>query len=372
MRIAVVGPTFPYKGGIAQHTTELALALAARGHAVHLESWRRQYPDALYPGQQRIDEPEGSVFPATRYPLSWNRPDSWWRLGRRLRRDVDLVVLVLVTPVQAPALAVLRRAVGPSARVLALCHNVLPHERRAVDSVLVKAVLGSVDQVVVHSQEERGRAAGLTSAPVVVASMPPFGVGRSVVGQDLPDPLRPVLRRLLFFGLVRPYKGLDVLLRALAEGPTDVSLVVAGEFWGGAGPTAAMVEELGIAHRVELREGYVDAKEVPALLAACDALVLPYRASTSSQNVVLAHRYGVPVVATQVGTMADHVRDGVDGLLCPPDDVAGLADALRRLYQPGALQRLRRGITAFDDEAAWDRYTASFAPPVLSTDPADS
>ncbi|MCK9902687.1 glycosyltransferase, partial [Frankia sp. Cpl3] len=86
MRIAIIGPTRPYKGGIAQHTTELAHRLTARGHDVRIESWSHQYPARLYPGQQRVDTPEGTPFAATAYPLSWRRPDSWFRLGRRLRR----------------------------------------------------------------------------------------------------------------------------------------------------------------------------------------------------------------------------------------------------------------------------------------------
>ena len=356
MRISIVGPTFPYKGGVAQHTTEMALALAARGHAVRLHSWLRQYPERLYPGQQRIDKPEGPLFPDVSHRLSWNRPDSWWRLGRRLRSEADLVVLVVVTPLQAPALAVLRRVVGRRARVLALCHNVLPHERRALDAVLMSALLAGVDRLVVHSEEERQRARALTRAPIAVARMPLHGVGRARVPDPPPEVDRPARRSLLFFGLVRPYKGLDVLLRALAAGPPEVSLVVAGEFWGGVDATCRLAQELGVADRIDLRPGYVDADEVPALLAAGDALVLPYRASTSSQNVALAHAHGVPVVATRVGTLADLVHDGVDGLLCDPEDVAGLAAALRRLYEPGQLQRLRRGIAPCDDEAAWDRY----------------
>lgn len=353
-RIAVVGPTFPYKGGISQHTTELAHALAARGSRVQLESWKRQYPERLYPGQQRVSAPEVPVFPVTRYSLSWNDPVGWLRAGRRLRREADLVVLVLVTPVQVPALLLLRAAVGRAARVLALCHNVLPHERRPVDQVLTRAVLRRVDRVLVHSDEERARAAVLTGAPVTVAQLPPHGVGRH--RSEVADPDRAPTRTLLFFGLVRPYKGLDVLLRALAVGPPEVRLVVAGEFWGGTEPTRELLAELGIGDRVELRPGYVDAEEVPRLFEQCDALVLPYRSSTSSQNVLLAHRAGLPVVATRVGTLPDHVDDGVDGVLCEPEDVSALADALRRLYDDGVLPRLRRGITAHDDEQAWDRY----------------
>ncbi|MBX6388919.1 MAG: glycosyltransferase family 4 protein [Frankia sp.] len=364
MRLTIVGPTHPYKGGIAQHTTELAHRLAGRGLDVRIESWSAQYPARLYPGQQRVDAPEMEPFPATAYPLSWRRPDGWPRLGRRLRRTADVVVIVVVTPVQVPAylgiLAGLGRArrrgrpgAGPS--VVALCHNVLPHERRAVDEPLVRAVLARADAVLVHTDAEATRASALADTPVHVAAMATHlwtTIERAPAAADAARPRR----RLLFFGLVRPYKGLDVLLRALAAGPPDVALTVAGEFWGGTAATEALAAELGIADRVELRQGYVPAAEVPALFAAADALVLPYRSGTASQNVDLAFLHGRPVVATTVGTLPTAVADGTDGLLVPPDDPEALAAALRRLYEPGVLAALTAKVRPPDATARWERY----------------
>ena len=358
MRIAIIGPTHPYKGGIAQHTTQLAHRLAALGHEVSLESWLRQYPDRLYPGQQRVEEPELPPFPGTRYPLSWNRPDGWWRLGRRLRRQVDAVILVVVSPVQAPALAVLARAVGQGPKLIALCHNVLPHERRSIDERLIRAVLSRATSVLVHADAEQALARTLTAAPVAVRPLPP---PHSFNGSDhfTPDPDRPITHQLLFFGLVRHYKGLDVLIRAMVDVPAHVRLTVAGEFWGGIESTQSLVADLGLTDRVDLRPGYVDAADVPALFQASDALVLPYRDSTASWNGSLAHEQGIPVVATRVGTMAAQIRDDVDGLLCEPEDATGLAEALTHLYEPGVLPRLRRGIGPSQGEASWDDYVVA-------------
>jgi glycosyltransferase involved in cell wall biosynthesis len=161
---------------------------------------------------------------------------------------------------------------------------------------------------------------------------------------------------LLFFGIVRPYKGLDVLLRALARGPARLTLTVAGEFWGGTGETEKLMAELGIEDRVQLRPGYVPASEIPALFAAADALVLPYREATASQNALLAFSYGVPVITTTAGALADQVRDGVDGLTCAPGDVADLARVLREISAPGVAARLRAGVRAIDPEPGWTDY----------------
>ncbi|HLZ37989.1 MAG TPA: glycosyltransferase [Mycobacteriales bacterium] len=357
MRIALVGPTAPYKGGIAQHTTELAHRLAAEGHLVRVESWSEQYPALLYPGEQRAPAPERKPFGNTAYDLAWYRPDSWLRVGHRLR-SADLVVVVLVSPVQVPAYLALLRALHPGdVPVVVLAHNVLPHERRAVDVPLVRALLRRADAVLAHSDDQAALARSLADTPVTVTALAPFPPAPPS-GPARP-PGAPPTRTLLFFGLVRPYKGLDVLLRALAAGPPDVRLVVAGEFWGGTADTERLVAELGIEERVELRLGYVPAPEVAALFARADALVLPYRTVTGTQHTWLAFAHGLPVVAARVGTLPEQVRDGVDGLLCDPGDVAGLADALCRLYEPGCLPRLRANVHSVDPTPQWREYVAA-------------
>ncbi|MEV1204950.1 glycosyltransferase, partial [Microbispora rosea] len=172
MRIAIVGPTYPYKGGGAQHTTELAHRLRARGHDVVIESWRAQYPSFLYPGQQTIDSPEGEPYPGTRRDLDWRRPDGWVACGRRLR-GADLVVLTVLSPVQVPAYLGILSGLRRRARVVALCHNVLPHESKPYDRPLMKALLRRVDSVLVHSEQQADLARALTGAPVRVAALAP-------------------------------------------------------------------------------------------------------------------------------------------------------------------------------------------------------
>ncbi|MBW8484620.1 glycosyltransferase family 4 protein [Actinomadura parmotrematis] len=354
-RVAIVGPAFPYKGGGAHHTTELAHRLAAAGHDVRIESWRAQYPGFLYPGRQTIDEPEGEPFPGTARDLDWRRPDGWWRAGRALR-SADLVVLAVLSPVQVPAYLGILAGLRRGTPAVALCHNVLPHERKPYDRPLMKALLKRVDGVLVHSDEQAALARGLTGRPVTVAEMPahfPTPAGGDGGGAV------PVHEHLLFFGMIRPYKGLDVLLRALAASSAKATLTVAGEFWGGLDETRALVASLGLSDRVELRPGYVPAADVPGLFAAADALVLPYRTATASQNVWMAAEYGVPVIATRVGGFPDQVRDGVDGLLCDPDDAASLAAALDRFYAPGEPERLRAAVERVDHGPLWDAYTAA-------------
>ncbi len=352
MKVSIVGPAHPYKGGGARHTTELAHRLRTAGHDVVIESWRAQYPARLYPGQQTVDEPEGEPFPATRRRLAWYRPDGWFAAGRRLRR-ADLVVFALITPIQVPAYLTMLAALRHRARVVVICHNVLPHERRPGDVPLVRALLRRADAVVVHSAEQSELARSLAPrTPSTVAALPPH----------LPSPA-PAPRqaasggvRLLFFGIVRPYKGLDVLLRALAEVPQAVTLTVAGEFWGGTAGTEKLIADLGIGDRVTLRPGYVPASEISALFAASDVLVLPYREATASQNALLAFAHGVPVITTTAGRLAEHVMDGVNGITAAPGDADDMLRALRAVSEPATVARLRSGVRPVDPGPAWSDY----------------
>jgi D-inositol-3-phosphate glycosyltransferase len=364
MHCTIVGPTHPYKGGVAQHTTTLAHRLAATGVDVDLVSWSAQYPAMLYPGAQRVSAPEIPVFPDTRYPLAWYRPDSWWRLGRSVRdRGDEMLLLVLVTPIQIPAYLTMIAAIGrrrrpeQRPRIAVICHNVLPHEMRHGDRALTKALLARCDVVLTHTDEQAALARELEAADVRMAELPPHGPGTAAA---TPEGQEGTARNsggggLLFFGFIRPYKGVDVLLRATAEVP-DARLVVAGEVWDGEDRLRALVDELGLADRVDLRLAYLPTEELDALLRDADALVLPYTSGTGTQQVRVAQAHGVPVIASRVSTMPEQVRDGVDGLLVQPGNVGDLAAAIRRLYEPGRLAQLRSAVSPPDDDLLWARY----------------
>jgi glycosyltransferase involved in cell wall biosynthesis len=366
VKIALVGPAHPYKGGVAAHTTQTAHALAAAGHDVQLISWSRMYPSLLYPGEQSVPDggPDLPPFEPTTRSLRWDRPLSWWRTGRLLR-TADLVIVVIVVPIQVPPLLALVRAVrtGPTPpRVVVIAHNVVPHETHLGGQWLITRMLRSVDTVVVHSREQAQLAREHQAQSVVVASLAAHLPG------GLPDPsgrtlaaARPARKdgeplRVLALGMVRDYKGYDLLLQAAREVP-EVCVTIAGEHWGSAGQRVREVAaDPLLAGRVQIQAGYVPGIDVPGLLAANDVLALPYRHATASQNVFLGQAHGLPVLATRVGTFPDEIRDGVDGLLVEPDDVPALTAALRRLVEPGMLEQLRAGLPDLDVGAGWDSY----------------
>lgn len=357
MRVAVVGPTHPIKGGVAAHTTELATRLAAQGHETDLVSWSSQYPARLYPGERTVPDgvPDLAPYARTTRPLSWARPDTWVRVGRRLRA-YDLVVLVHVIPAVVPAhLALVRALRGPGGpKVVLVAHNVLPHEAHPGAATLVRTMLRQVDATLVHSDDQAREARQLGAVDVRVAALPAHLPGGPPVARA-PHEGPP---RLLALGMVREYKGVDLLLEALAQvpGPT---VTIAGELWGAAG---ARVRELAatpaLRDRVEVRGGYVPSTAIAGLLASHDVLALTYRSATASQNALLGFTHGLPVLATAVGTFAAEVTDGVDGLVVPPGDAAALVGALRRLTSDGTLAALTAAVHAPDSDAAWQDYLA--------------
>lgn len=360
MRIALIGPAHPDHGGAARHTTELAYRLAAAGHNVIIESWRPPGPAAPDPAASdpaASSPADGDPYPRTYRRLAWYRPDGWIAAGRRLR-SADLVVFALLSQAQVPSyLSVLTAlALGPDRpRTALICHTALPAAERG-GPALTRTLLARADTVIVHSAAQAAQARALApEVPIVIARMPPHLplVPAGYVGTGSPQETR---TRLLFFGVVRPDKGLDLLLQALARTPGHVTLTVAGEFASDLAETRELIAAHGFGTRVTLRPGYIPAAEVPALFAAADALVLPYRQAAGSQNVLLAFSFGVPVIATTAGALAEAVRDGVDGLTCAPGDVDDLARALNQMADPRTARLLRAGVRPPDPEPYWSAY----------------
>jgi len=377
MRLVVIGPVWPYRGGIAQHTALLARALADHGHEVRLLTYRRLYPRWLFPGRTVIDPSTQPVAVAAEAIVAPLWPPSWRTAARAVRRaDPDAVVVVWWVPFFAPFVVGLRWLLGRSPRrppLVLLCHNVLPHDAaRGASRFLTRLALRRADRWLVHATPlvevvgalvgPRARRPGAVArAALPLHHLAPDGASTAATGAQSDAAPRPPT--LLFFGLVRPYKGLDVLIDALAlaraEVP-DLRLVVAGEFWQPATAFAAQAARRGVADAVELRDGYVPNEAVAALFEGADAVVLPYRAATSSGVLTLAIEHGVPMIVTAVGGLPEVVVDGDAGLVVPPGDATALAAAIVRLLrEPGLAEALRAGARRARGRIGWDAYVAT-------------
>lgn len=348
-RVALVAPLRPFRGGIAQHATEFRRALAARTELLTV-SYSSLYPRWLYPGaSDREPGAEGHREPGVWYGLGSLNPITWIvALRRILAHGPACVILVWWTAFLAPALTFVARGLARNrVPVVIFCQNVMDHERSPVKRWLARRLLRLGSAFVVQSSASADELR--TVVPGARVEMCPHPVF-----QDIPPATRPLPRRarieLLFFGLVRSYKGLDVLADAMSRlGDEDVFLTVAGEWWM---KDDALRERLLASGRVEILDRYIPLDEAAALFERADAVVLPYREASGSGVIPFAYRLGRPVIASRAGGLPDAVEDGVSGMLVPVGDAAALAAAVRRLPAEGPA--LREGVRAVSLKMGWD------------------
>jgi glycosyltransferase involved in cell wall biosynthesis len=363
MKIAVVGPTYPYRGGIAHYTTLLAAQLSQM-HETRLYSFKQQYPDWLFPGRSQLDPSDRPLAAVD----AWRWLIPWWPLSwRRVTQDwkawlPDRLVVQWWVPFMAPMTArLVNRARRNGVRTILICHNVLPHERSQMDRILVRLALQQADQLIVHTLPQQKLAQGLLpGCSSSVVALPTYAAFQSETWNRERARVQLGLsgkKVLLFFGLVRPYKGLSDLLAALPAILTelDVTLLIVGEIWGGDAEYKAQVVRSGLEQHVQFVDRYVSNDEAAMYFAAADLAVLPYREATGSAVLQLALGLNVPVVATRTGGMDEVIEDGVTGLLVDPGDVAGLSDAVLRFFQTDLAVRFRTAIADGRDRFGWNR-----------------
>ena len=324
MEIAYVGPVPPLTGGISQHGARSTQALTDAGHTVHIHSWASQYPKLLYRGPAA--DHGARLRDDAHFELQWWDPRSWWRAGRSARR-ADLLVFPWVTPVTAPAYRTILAAASPTPAV-AIVHNLRPHEPRPGDAALTRWVLARLKGALVHARSDVPLLESWApQARVAWVPHPP----NLEMSAEAPPPAPP--HRLLFFGHVRPYKGLDVALEALRillQRGVRVELTVAGHFWEPVDTWEKDIARSGLAAAVTLMPGYVPDPDAARLFAGHHVVIAPYRSATQSGIVPLALAARRPIVATQVGGLSETVTEGVTGALSPPDDPNAFADAVER------------------------------------------
>lgn len=337
MRIAFVGPVPPLRGGIPQHAARLIETLREEGHEVEVLSWAAQYPGFLYKGPQT--DPDAERLPDASFALRWWAPWTWWSAGRRARR-ADLLVFTWVTPFHAVPLRVVLAAAG-RVKSVAIVHNPLPHEPLPLQRPLTRWVLGRATRCLVHASSSARELAELVpGATIDTVTMPSL-----LKVEPTPLPPRPPLK-LLFLGFVRPYKGLDIAidaLKLLVEKGEDVTLTVAGEFWEPVETWHERVAAAGLDGRVDLQPGYASDDRVRELLRTHHMLVAPYRSATQSGVIPIALAAGRPVVATNVGGLAEQVRDGVDAAVVSSADAESLARGVGRVAR--SIEALAGGAT---------------------------
>lgn len=363
-RIAILGPAHPYRGGIAHYVGRLHRELILH-HDIQVFNFSRQYPALFFPGRTQQDESAHPLSVPSERILDSIHPGRWLSARRRIAAwKPDLTVFMWWHPFFGPSLGTIARGL-PDTRRLFLCHNVTPHETSLVDRVLGRYALKTAHGFLVHSRVEAAKLEALVPGPpVTVTPLPLYDflvpeppVDRAAARRGLELASGPVL---LFFGLIRPYKGLMTLLQAVPKilERHPVTVLVVGEFYEDPAPYRRMVEDGGVAGRVRFIDRFVPDEEVAPYFTAADLVVLPYRSASQSAVVQVAYAFDRPVVVTRTGGLTESVFEGETGHLVAPDDPGELASTVcrfletpREVYQEGLIRR-KPGF-------GWDRLRAA-------------
>ena len=364
MKITILGPAHPYRGGLASIMEIMARTFQRRGDEVDIKTFTLQYPSLLFPGEsQTVATPPPADLRICRCVNTMN-PLNWVRVGRRIRRErPDFVLMKYWTPFMAPCFGTIARIARGNGHTKVLCQidNVEPHEHHLTDKPFNRYYLHSVDGFVYMSEQVHSELRAYSDAPALFSPHPLFeNFGERVERSEacVRLGLDPANRYVLFFGLIRDYKGLDLLLDAWAQlrraGRTEGRrLIVAGEFYPAREPYLNRIADNGLQDEVLLHDRFIPDDDVKYYFSAADFVVQPYKTATQSGVTQIAYQFCVPMVVTAVGGLPEIVPDGRVGYVCPPT-AEGVAAAMDRMYEGDALKRFRENCVEERRRFSWE------------------
>ena len=362
MKVAILSSFYPLRGGISQFNASL-LAGLGKLHDVRAYSFKRQYPEILFPGKTQYVTPDDEAVPVQAEALlDTVNPFTWGKTARAVRAwGPDLLVMKYWMSWFAPSLGWVARHAGTRCKVVPVLDNVIPHEPHWFDKPLTRWFLNACDGYVTMSQSVTDDLLTLKpDAKYILLPHPLY----SHFGERLPREaaakalgIDPARKTLLFFGLIRDYKGLDILLEAFQNLPEDYQLVIAGEPYGSFDKYQAIIDTLPGKDRVHVFPDYIRDSEVKTFFSAADVTVLPYRSATQSGISSISYHFEVPMIVTDVGGLKGTIGDRGTGIVAPvaePDAVRG--EILRYFSDPSVRTDCVRAIRLEKERLSWDRF----------------
>ena len=366
--IIIVGPAYPYRGGIADFNERLAREFQREGHKVTIYTFTLQYPGFLFPGKtQYSTSPAPDDLTIVRKVNSIN-PLNWVKVGREIRRQhPDMVMVRFWLPFLGPCLGTIARVISKdkSIKVVSLLDNVVPHEHRIGDKMFARYMIKSVGGYVAMSESVLADAKSFDDTkPYALTPHPLYDNFGDRVSRDEAIAhlgLDADTRYILFFGLIRDYKGLDLLLRAFADERLrnkKTKLIVAGEFYSNAELYEQLERELNIAEHIVWYKEFIPADQVRYFFAAADLVAQPYKTATQSGITQIAYHFERPMLVTNVGGLAEIVPHGKVGYVVKPEADA-IADALADFIDHHHESDYHEGILQEKTKYAWSNMTAA-------------
>ena len=364
-KIALIGPAYPMRGGIVHYTTLLSRELSKNNALLHL-SFKRAYPGWLYPGKSTFEPGVRLIKAIKDDPLiDALSPFTWAMAIRRLRQFQPQMIIfqwwvAFWAPLYLFLLSVLRNT-PLMPEIVCICHNSAEHEDNIIKKAATKLVLSKAHRLITHSAEESRKLK--TMLPPGVSINTGFHPTYREIG--VPGPGKDIAKKrlgiegsvLLFFGFVRKYKGLDILLDALAsiKKKKNVTLLIVGEFWHNKRLYQSQIEKLVLGNQVRIIDQYVPNEMVGLYFASADLVVQPYLSASGSGVCQLAFGHNRPVIATRVGSFPETVKDRINGRVVSPGDAQALATAIIESLEPEQLKLLSENASVAKENFSWSR-----------------
>lgn len=362
-KLVLIGPVYPYKGGISHYTGQMYRALAKK-FDVELVSYKMQYPKILFHKEQRDYANDMFKVDETQFWINTANPLNWIQTANRINRlEPAAVIIQWWHPYFAPCYQALCRAIR--AKKIFVCHNVFPHERFPMDRLLTRSALKKGNAFIVQSKMDEEDLKTIIPNPAYQRTVHPtynaFRVhdltkteAREKLNLDSDK------RYLLFFGFVREYKGLKYLIQAMPDVVNrcrDIELLIAGDFRDDRDAYMQLIQETGVSDHIHVCDGYLPDSEVDNYFFASDLVVLPYVSATQSGVIQMAFGFERPVISTNVGGLPDVVTDGETGFLVKPENSRELADAVIRFFEENRADEFTENIQKGAYRFSWDRMT---------------
>ena len=337
-----MGPAHPLRGGLASYNERLAREFISHGHEVFVYTFSLQYPSFLFPGTSQYSSEPAPAGLNISICINSVNPLNWLKVGRKLKLlRPDIIVVRYWLPFMGPCLGTILRQAKKNkySRIICIADNIIPHEKRPGDQSFTRYFVRPVDAFITMSKKvlqdlrlfEKTKPAEYVQHPLYdnFGESLSLQEARSHLGLPQQDKI------ILFFGFIRHYKGLDILLEAMALlKDTDIKLMVAGEFYEDEAPYLEKIKSLGLEEKLILRTHFISDSEVRYYICAANAVVQPYRSATQSGVTPLAYHFEKPMIVTDVGGLPDLVPDGKVGLVTKADP-ASLAATIRKYFETG-------------------------------------
>lgn len=364
MKILIVGPAWPYRGGIADFDERIAREYIKKGDEVEIFTFTLQYPSFLFPGKtQYSPDPRPEDLDIKRKVNSIN-PFNWIKVGRELKKkNADLLIIKFWLPLMAPCFGTIARIVkgNGKTKVVSILDNIIPHEHRPGDKILSKYFVSSIDAFIAMSKSVYDDLKSLNDKKPCLLSPHPIydNFGTAVSREEAIGSLGldPSAKYMLFFGFIRDYKGLDILLKAIADERiknSDIKLIVAGEFYNNSEKYFELEKQLGLEGKMIWRTDFIADEQVKNYFCASDIIVQPYKTATQSGVTQIAYHFEKPMLVTNVGGLPEIVPNGKVGYSVEPEAKV-IADAINDFYCNGRYAEFVENIKEEKKKYSWDR-----------------